>query len=374
MTARKKTTSKTPSPKTPKLTESTKRKLSLLQLAEELGNVSKACQIMGYHRDSFYEIRRAFQVGGVPALLEQRRGPRGPHPNRVAPEIEEKILAYALDRPTHGAQRVANELRLQGFDVSPSGVRGVWLRHDLETRTKRLLRLERHAQEETIVLSEAQIELLERHSPDFRCRHIEVSRPGELLNQDTFYWGTLKGVGKVYVQVVVDAFCSLAFAKVYNSKMPITACDLLWDRVLPFYEALGVPVGAVLTDNGREFCGRPEKHPYELLLALEDIEHRTTKVRSPRTNGFVERMNRTLLEECFRVAGRTTWYERIDEIQADLDRFLDYYNLERSHQGYRLRGKTPAQALREALAVEQLPLLTYSTPTEEDAINQPEAA
>jgi len=374
MTARKKTSSKSPASKTPKLTESTKRKLSLLQLAEELGNVSKACQIMGYHRDSFYEIRRAFQVGGVPALLEQRRGPRGPHPNRVAPEIEEKILAYALDRPTHGAQRVANELRLLGFDVSPSGVRGVWLRHDLETRTKRLLRLERHAQEETIVLSEAQIELLERHSPDFRCRHIEVSRPGELLNQDTFYWGTLKGVGKVYVQVVVDTFCSLAFAKVYNSKMPITACDLLWDRVLPFYEAVGVPVGAVLTDNGREFCGRPEKHPYELLLALEDIEHRTTKVRSPRTNGFVERMNRTLLEECFRVAGRTTWYERIDEIQADLDRFLAYYNLERSHQGYRLRGKTPAQALREALAVEELPALTYSPPTQEDAIDQAEAA
>lgn len=378
MTAQKKTTSKTSSPKssspqTTKLTESTKRKLSLLQLAEELGNVSKACKIMGYHRDSFYEIRRAFQVGGVAALVEQRRGPRGPHPNRVAPEIEEQILLYALGRPTHGAQRVANELRLQGFDVSPSGVRGVWLRHDLETRTKRLLRLERHAQEETIVLSEAQIELLERHSPDFRCRHIEVSRPGELLNQDTFYWGTLKGVGKVYVQVVVDTFCSLAFAKLYNSKMPITACDLLWDRVLPFYEELGVPVGAVLTDNGREFCGRPEKHPYELLLALEDIEHRTTKVRSPRTNGFVERMNRTLLEECFRVAGRTTWYERIDEIQRDLDRFLAYYNLERSHQGYRLKGRTPAQALREALGVKELPPLTY-TPAKEEPIDQPEAA
>ncbi len=188
----------------------------------------------------------------------------------------------------------------------------------------------RHAQDETLVLSEAQIELLERHSVDFRCRHIETSRPGELLNQDTFYWGTLKGVGKVYVQVVVDTFCSLAFAKVYNSKMPVTACDLLYDRVLPFYEALGIQVGAVLTDNGREFCGRPEKHPYELLLALEDIEHRTTKVRSPRTNGFVERMNRTLLDECFRVAGRTTWYERIEEIQADLDRFLAYYNLEPS--------------------------------------------
>jgi transposase InsO family protein len=205
------------------------------------------------------------------------------------------------------------------------------------------------------VLTAEQIELLERHSADFRCRHIESSRPGELLNQDTFYWGTLKGVGKVYVQVVIDVFCSLAFAKIYTSKMPITACDLLFERVLPFYEDLGVPVGAVLTDNGREYCGREDRHPYELLLQIEEIEHRTTRIRSPRTNGFVERMNRTLLDECFRIAGRTTWYLEVEEIQRDLDRFLEYYNLQRSHQGYRLKGRTPAQALREALGVEELP-------------------
>ena len=205
------------------------------------------------------------------------------------------------------------------------------------------------------MLSDEQIRLLERHSVDFRCRHVEASRPGELLNQDTFYWGTLKGVRKVYVQVVVDVFCSLAFAKVYNSKMPITAVDLLYDHVLPFSEALGVPVGAVLTDNGREFCGREDRHPYELLLALEDIQHRTTKVRTPRTNGFVERMNRTLLDECFRVAGRTTWYTDISEIQRDLDVFMEKYTLRRSHQGYRLKGKTPAQALSEALGVAELP-------------------
>jgi transposase InsO family protein len=105
--------------------------------------------------------------------------------------------------------------------------------------------------------------------------------------------------------------------------MPITACDLLYDRVLPFYEELGVPVGAILTDNGREFCGRPEHHPYKLLTAMEGIEHRNTKIRSPRTNGFVERMNRTMLDECFRVAGRTTWYENIEQIQADLDKFME---------------------------------------------------
>ena len=337
------------------ISQSTRRKLSLLQLAAELDNVSKACKIMGYHRDTFYEIRRAFQVNGMAGLIEERRGPRGPHPNRVSAEIEAKILDYALAAPTHGAQRVANELRMQDINVSPSGVRGVWIRHDIATRHKRLLRLEKQTHDDTFILTEAQIALLERHSVDFRCRHVESSRPGELLNQDTFFWGSLKGVGKVYVQVVVDVFCSLAFAKVYTSKMPVTACDLLYERVLPFYEALGVPIGAVLTDNGREFCGKPESHPYELLLAMEGVDHRTTRVRSPRTNGFVERMNRTLLDECFRVTGRTTWYMEVEEIQRDLDRFLAYYNVERTHQGYRLKGRTPAQALREALGIDELP-------------------
>lgn len=333
----------------------TKRKLSLLQLAEELGNVSKACQLMGYHRDSFYEIKRAFQTGGVSALVEQRRGPRGPHPNRVSSEVEQLILDFCLAYPTKGSQFVANQLRLQGVAVSPSGVRGVWQRHDLLKRHQRLLRLEAQARDTTFVLSPEQIRLLERHGSDALPQHVESSAPGELLNQDTFYWGTLKGVGKVYVQVVVDTFCSLAFAKVHTSKMPVTAADTLYDRVLPFYEALGVPVQAVLTDNGREFCGKPEQHPYELLLAMEGIEHRTTKIATPRTNGFVERMNRTLLDECFRVAGRQTWYLTPAEIQRDLDVFLRYYNLERSHQGYRLKGRTPAQALREALQLTSLP-------------------
>jgi transposase InsO family protein len=120
-------------------------------------------------------------------------------------------------------------------------------------------------------------------------------------------------------------------------------CDLLYDRVLPFYEAMGVPDGAILPDNGREFCGRPKVHPYELLTAMEGIEHRTTENRSPRTNGFVERWNRMLLDECFRVSGRTTWFESM-----------------RSHQGYCLQGRTPAEALRGALGIEELPSFTVS--------------
>lgn len=141
--------------------------------------------------------------------------------------------------------------------------------------------------------------------------------------------------------------------------------------MLPFYEALGVKVGAVLTDNGREYCGRQDNHPYELLLAMEEIEHRTTKVRSPRTNGFVERMNKTLLDECFRVEGRKTWYDNTEQIQADLDKFLEYYNLKRSHQGYRLKGRTPAQALREALKVKKLPpFIAAENDTNSETLNQ----
>jgi transposase InsO family protein len=213
------------------------------------------------------------------------------------------------------------------------------------------MRLERESRQNTFVLTPEQVALLERHSAEFRLRHVESSRPGELLNQNTFYWGTIKGVGKVYVQVVVDVFCSLAFANVYTSKVPVTAADLLHDKVLPFYEALGVPVGAILTDNGREFCGLREQHPYELLLAMEGIKHRTTKVRSPRTNGFVERMNRTPLDECFRIGGRTKWYTTPEELQVDLDTFLIFYNFKRSHQGYRLRGRTPAEALFEGIGL-----------------------
>lgn len=232
----------------------------------------------------------------------------------------------------------------------------MWQRHDLLKRHQRLLRLEAQARDTTYVLSDEQHRLLEKAGSDvLPSQHVESSAPGELLNQDTFYWSTLKGVGKIYVQVVVDTFCSLAFAKVYTSKMPITAADTLVDRVWPFYEALAIEVGAVLTDNGREFCGKPESHPYELVLAMQGVEHRTTKVATLRTNGFVERMNRTLLDECFRVAGRQTWYITPAEIQRDLDTFLRYYNLERSHQGYRLKGRTPSMALREFLKVDTLP-------------------
>lgn len=318
-----------------------RRKLSLLELATDLRNVSKACKVMGYSRQQFYEIRRNYQTYGAAGLVDRLPGARNPHPNRVAPEIESAILDYCLQYPTHGPLRVAQELALRGVNVSSGGVRGVWSRHELLSKHDRLLRLEREHRSQSIALDDDQIRLLERFSPEFRERQIEVHYTGELVAVDTFFVGTLKGIGKVYLQTVMDCYSRHAWARVYTSKLPLTAVHVLNNDVLPFFEAHDARIDTVLSDNGREFCGRPDQHPYELFLQLEGIEHRTTRVRRPQSNGFLERFHRTLLDEHLRIAGRTTWYEELEMMQADLEKWLHHYNRERPHQGRLMDGRTP---------------------------------
>lgn len=310
-----------------------RRKLSMLQLAQELNNVSKACKMMGYSRQQFYEIRRNYQTYGADGLLDRLPGAKGPHPNRVSDEIEQAILAHSLEHPSHGALRVAQELNLQGIQVSSGGVRGVFSRHKLLLKQDRLLRLEQHVGKRQLKLSDEQIRLLERFSPEFRERHIKVRYSGELVAVDTFFVGTLKGVGRVYLQSVIDCYSRYAFGRLYTSKLPMTAVHVLNENVLPFFEQHQVPVETILSDNGREFCGRPDRHPYELFLQLESIEHRKTQVKRPQSNGFIERLHRTLLDEHFRIMGRKKLYESVAEMQTDLDIYLIHYNTKRPHQG-----------------------------------------
>lgn len=326
-----------------------RRKLSLLELANDMQNVSRACRVMGYSRQQFYEIRRQYQTHGAAGLVDRLPGARGPHPNRVSTEVEEAVLAHCLQHPTQGCLRVAQELALQGVQISSTGVRGVWSRHGLLSKHERLLRLERTVREEKIAISEDQVKLLERFSPEFRERHIEVRHTGELVAVDTFFVGSLKGVGKVYLQSVLDCYSRYAWGRLYTTKLPVTAIHVLNEDVLPFFEAHGGTVQTVLSDNGREFCGRPDNHPYELFLQLEGIEHRTTKVRRPQSNGFIERLHKTLLDEHFRIAGRTTWYESVEQMQADLDKYLKHYNEKRPHQGRMMNGRTPEQMFKRGL-------------------------
>ena len=182
---------------------------------------------------------------------------------------------------------------------------------------------------------------------DEACGEIETAHPGYLGSQDTFYVGTLKGVGRVYQQTYVDTYCKVAHAKLYTTKTPITAADLLNDRVLPFHEEHDLPVLRILTDRGTEYCGRVDKHDYQLFLAINDIDHTKTKVKSPQTNGICERFHKTILQEFYQITFRKKLYETVEALQADLDQWIDFYNTERTHQGKMCCGRTPIETMIE---------------------------
>ena len=324
-----------------------RHKIGLLNLAAELGNVSRACKVMGLSRDTFYRYQHAVAEGGIEALFEANR--RKPNPkNRVDESTEAAVIAYAVEQPAHGQVRASNELRQRGIFVSPSGVRSIWLRNDLASFKRRLSALEKQVLKQGIVLSDAQVAALERKQDDDLAHgEIETAHPGYLGSQDTFYVGTIKGVGRIYQQTFVDTYSKVAMAKLYTTKTPITSADLLNDRVLPLFAEHGMGLIRILTDRGTEYCGKPETHDYQLYLALSDIEHTRTKARHPQTNGICERFHKSILQEFYQIAFRKKLYLTLDELQVDLDGWIDYYNNERTHQGKMCCGRTPMQTLIE---------------------------
>ncbi len=328
-----------------------KPKIGLLELAKQLGNVSKACDVMGYSRDTFYRYKQLYETGGNEALHELSR--RKPNiKNRVSEEIEQAVIGQAIDNPGFGQLRASQELLKSGIIISASGVRSIWLRHDLESLKKRLKALEAKVAQEGILLTEEHVKLLERSRQEKEAHgEIETQHPGYLGAQDTYYVGHIKGVGRIYQQTFIDTYSRVAFAKLYTDKTAITAADMLNDVVIPFFEEQNIPLLRVLTDRGTEYCGKAEHHAYQLYLGIENIDHSKTKARSPQTNGICERFHRTMKDEFYSVAFRKKIYHSIDELQIDVNEWLKKYNELRPHSGKYCYGKTPMQTFSDSKAI-----------------------
>jgi transposase InsO family protein len=315
-------------------------RLRLMARAQQLDNVAKACREAGVSRTLFYRWRARYLAYGPDGLHPRRQGPRRGRPPRLSALDERTILALALAWPTLGPEQLSAWLARPehgALRAAPSTIYRLLRRRGLRTRWERLAVLEVHSAQAAGLLTERtrrQVAAAQRR----QAPHVQATTPGELVCLDTFYIGKLKGVGKVWQYTACDAACSFAVAQVSLELSGQAAARFLTGRVLPAFRRAGWPVQRVLTDQGYEY-----RAAFDQACTDRQIRHTRTKPRHAWTNGFVERLQGTILSELWRVEFRRRFFTHPSALQAALDRYLHFYNHRRPHHGYRTRGRTPAE-------------------------------
>jgi transposase InsO family protein len=316
------------------------QRLRLFRRAAELGNVSQACREAGISRSLYYGLRKRLERYGPEGLHPKYRRGRPGRPPTLDAVVERRILAEALAQPAWGPQRISDQLALRGIHVAPSTVHRALRRHGLGTRMKRFGVLERHSARSAGLLTERTRKELAKARPTPTQRHVEAKHPGELVCFDCFYVGKLKGVGKVWQITACDAAASFAWARVFVGDPRATVAAAFLRDVAKELGQVGWPLQRVLTDRGSEFKGA-----FDATCRKLRIRHTRTKPRHAFTNGFVERLQGTILHEHWRIEFRRRYFTRLHQLEHSLQSFLRLYNHDRPHRGYRTRGRTPASIL-----------------------------
>jgi transposase InsO family protein len=315
-------------------------RLQLFALVGERG-VSEACRLMGVHRSTYYRWKAQVERSGL-EMLRPRERRRPQMPNQLSPVVEQRIVAFCLGHPGLGPRRVATRLarpQWGGLVVSPNGVYKTLVRHGLNTRAKRLA---------LVAGYRAPYEPPRDPEPE---PHIDSHRPGELVGIDCFFVGRLHGAkGPVWQITAIDTYSSFAWADlvVTPAAGPTVAhTSTLARRVARELQATGWQLERVLTDNGNEFGRRAFD---ERLPA--GTQHTFIRSGRPQTNGHVERLHRTILEECWRPAFARFLQVRYSGLRRDLNHYLHDYNHDREHHGRHTAGRCPADLVYGARKME----------------------
>jgi transposase InsO family protein len=310
----------------------------LLSNASAVYSRSNKCS-SGYGID-FSELKEKFQHSGL-AGLKSLAVTRAAHPHRTPPQVIDSILVVSLEHPDWGCSRISQKLKNQGISISSPTIQKILITKGMGNRNDRVLKLEAKVLAEEAPLSAEQIAFIEKANPCFRERFSPSDRPGQILAQDAILVGFLKGIGKIYLQFVIDTYNSFAFGFLHPGKRPDCGVAILHNDVLPFYRNYNLTLQTIITKQGRAYCGT-EKHHYELYLTLNEITHLKTPLHDRHGNGFTEQFNQTVLREFFKKSLNAKPYDTIESLQADFDQWLHYYNHKRSHQGYPNIGASPA--------------------------------